>query len=92
MEFKYQEIKDWVLENHKKYWESEFPVDKLYPILSSIRHIEEEWGFIIQHMNGEYFLRILFLDLDNYTDFYDYPIGDYKMWLRDRKLNEILNE
>jgi hypothetical protein len=85
MRFNHQEIKDWIIENHSKYWEGNFPIDRLYKDTEL-----NEWGFIVQHINEEYFLRVLWLDLDNYTDFYDYPIEDYKMWLREKKLNEIL--
>ena len=108
MEFKHQEIKDWILENHKRYWESDFPVDRLCrdkrwnPILrlkenrylnvvDTEKNVEGEgkWAYIIS-IGRKPKIRILYLDLDNDIDFYDYPIEDYKIWLRDVKINEIL--
>jgi hypothetical protein len=44
----------------------------------------------MQHINVDYFVRVFFIDKDNYHDYWDYPIEDYKAWLRDRKINKLL--
>lgn len=83
MEFKKEDLQDWVSENHDKYWSSLFDIRDMHPI-------EGKWGKKMQHINGDYFVRVFFLDLDNYHDYWDYPIEDYKAWLRDRKINKLL--
>ena len=52
--------------------------------------LEGKWGKKIQHINGDYFVRVFFIDKYNYHDYWDYPIEDYKAWLRDRQINKLL--
>ena len=83
MEFNKQDLQDWISEKHDKYWSTPFKIKDMY-------QIEGKWARKMQHTNGDYFVRIFWLDLDNYTDYWDYPIEDYKAWIRDIKINKLL--
>jgi hypothetical protein len=83
MEFNKQDLQDWISEKHDKYWSTPFKIKDMY-------QIEGKWARKMQHTNGDYFVRIFWLDLDNYTDYWDYPIEDYKSWIRDKKINKLL--
>jgi hypothetical protein len=83
MEFKKQDLQDWISEKHDKYWSSPFKIKDMH-------QIEGKWARKTQHINGNYFVRIFWLDTDNYTDYWDYPIEDYKAWIRDRKIDKLL--
>jgi hypothetical protein len=78
-----KEIEDWIFENHIKYWDSNFDIKDMYCF-------NGKWSVLTQHINGNWYLRVFFLDKDNYTDFWDYPIEDFKAWQRNRKINKIL--
>jgi hypothetical protein len=83
MEFKKEDLQDWVFENHDKYWETHLDI-------KDMSLIEGKWGKKMQHINGDYFVRVFCLDADNCSDYWDYPIEDYKAWIRDRKINKLL--
>jgi hypothetical protein len=83
MEFKKEDLEDWIVENHDKYWSSPFKIKDMFAM-------EGKWARKMQHINGDYFVRIFWIDLDNYTDYWDYPIEDYKAWIRDKKINKLL--
>lgn len=83
MEFKKEDLQDWVFEHHDKYWDTHLDIKDMCPL-------EGKWGKKMQHINGDYFVRVFFLDLDNCSDYWDYPIEDYKAWLRDRQINKLL--
>jgi hypothetical protein len=83
MEFNKQDLQDWISEKHDKYWSTPFKIKDMY-------QIEGKWARKIQHISGDYFVRIFWLDKDNYTDYWDYPIEDYKAWIRDIKINKLL--
>ncbi len=83
MEFNKEELQDWIIENHDKYYETNFDIQDMFPI-------DCKFGKLVQHADEKYFVRIFWLDISRYTDYWDYPIEDYKIWLRDRKINKIL--
>ncbi len=83
MEFNKEDLQDWISENHDKYHKSHFDIDDMF-------YIQEKWAWEIQHIKGDYFVRVFFIDKDNYHDYWDYPIEDYKAWLRDRQINKLL--
>ena len=80
MEFKKEDLQDWVFEHHDKYWDTHLDIKDMCQLK----------GKKTQQINGNYFVRVFFIDKDNYHDYWDYPIEDYKAWLRDRKINKLL--